>query len=113
MAQFAAAITGIGYTELSKRSGRSVLSLATEACRNAIADAESQDGLPEYIERVERLKERYRYVHDVPVLETLPASGSIGVAGPKDVAADVVRGLAVQREATLFWLASPPPSPRA
>lgn len=39
MPQFQAAITGVGYTELSKRSGRSVLDLATEACRNAIADA--------------------------------------------------------------------------
>lgn len=30
---------GVGYTALSKRSGRSVLSLATEACRNAVLDA--------------------------------------------------------------------------
>lgn len=34
-----AAITGVGYTELSKDSGRSVLELATEACRAAVADA--------------------------------------------------------------------------
>jgi acetyl-CoA acetyltransferase len=34
-----AAVTGVGFTELSKHSGRSVLSLAAEACRNAIADA--------------------------------------------------------------------------
>jgi acetyl-CoA acetyltransferase len=34
-----AAITGVGYTELTKRSGRSVLDLATEACRQAIGDA--------------------------------------------------------------------------
>jgi acetyl-CoA acetyltransferase len=33
------AIVGVGYTPLSKRSGRSVLALATEACRNAVADA--------------------------------------------------------------------------
>ena len=33
------AIVGVGYTPLSKRSGRSVLALATEACRNAITDA--------------------------------------------------------------------------
>jgi len=72
------------------------LGVSTALSRNAIGDAESQDGLPEYIERVDRLKERYRYVHDVPVLETLSASGSIGVAGPDAVAADAVRGLAVQ-----------------
>jgi acetyl-CoA acetyltransferase len=34
-----AAITGVGFTELSKASGRSVLALAAEACRLAIADA--------------------------------------------------------------------------
>jgi len=39
VSQFQAAITGVGYTELSKRSGRSVLELATDACRSAIADA--------------------------------------------------------------------------
>lgn len=39
MSQFRAAITGVGYTELSRRSGRSVLELATEACRAAVADA--------------------------------------------------------------------------
>ncbi len=33
------AIVGVGYTPLTKRSGRSVLALATEACRNAVADA--------------------------------------------------------------------------
>jgi acetyl-CoA acetyltransferase len=34
-----AAIAGVGYTELSKRSGRSVLDLASEATRAAAADA--------------------------------------------------------------------------
>jgi acetyl-CoA acetyltransferase len=33
------AVAGVGYTPLSKRSGRSVLALAVEACRNAIDDA--------------------------------------------------------------------------
>lgn len=35
----AAAVTGVGYTELSRRSGRTVLELATDACRDAIVDA--------------------------------------------------------------------------
>ena len=39
MSNFRAAVTGVGYTDLSKRSGRSVLALATEACAAAIADA--------------------------------------------------------------------------
>jgi acetyl-CoA acetyltransferase len=34
-----AAIAGLGYSELSRDSGRSVLALADEACRAAIADA--------------------------------------------------------------------------
>lgn len=34
-----AAIVGVGETEYSTNSGRSVLSLAVEACKNAIADA--------------------------------------------------------------------------
>ena len=33
------AIAGVGYTEFSRDSGRSVLSLAAEACRRAIEDA--------------------------------------------------------------------------
>ena len=34
-----AAVVGVGYTELSRCSGRSVLDLAQQACRSAIADA--------------------------------------------------------------------------
>ncbi|WP_026374184.1 FtsK/SpoIIIE domain-containing protein [Agrococcus lahaulensis] len=64
--------------------------------RNSIKDEESQDGLPEYIERVERLRERYRYVDDVPIVESFSSVGSIGVAGPKSLASDALRGLAVQ-----------------
>ena len=33
------AIVGVGYTQFSRASGRSVLSLAAEACNNAISDA--------------------------------------------------------------------------
>ena len=36
------AIAGVGYTDLSRNSRRSVLALAAEACRNALEDA----GLP-------------------------------------------------------------------
>lgn len=71
--------------------------------RNSIREQETQDGLPEYIERVERLKERYAYVDDVPVLESFRAAGSIGVAGPTGPASDALRGLAVQ----LFGLHAP------
>ncbi len=46
------AITGIGWTEISRNSGVSVLSLAAEACKTAIDDAglkmEEIDGIAEY-----------------------------------------------------------------
>jgi acetyl-CoA acetyltransferase len=52
MALRAAAITGVGYTELSRRSGRTVLELATEACRAAVVDAgvarEDVDGIASF-----------------------------------------------------------------
>ncbi|WP_454116688.1 FtsK/SpoIIIE domain-containing protein [Microbacterium aurum] len=71
--------------------------------RNAIDDAEAPDGLPEFIDRVDRLRERYAFVDDVPVFETLPAAGSIGIAGPRALVADAMRGVAVQ----LFGLHAP------
>lgn len=52
MTKFNAAIVGVGYTEYSKNSGRSVLALATEACRHAMEDAglstEDVDGILEF-----------------------------------------------------------------
>ncbi|MGM1028809.1 MAG: FtsK/SpoIIIE domain-containing protein [Actinomycetota bacterium] len=60
-------------------------------------------GLPEYLDRVDRLRERLREVDDVPVFESLSTAGSIGVAGVKGVAADALRGIAVQ----LFGLHAP------
>src|SRR5699024_10221767 len=47
--------------------------------------------------------ESYRFVDDVPVLESLPAVGSIGIAGPTGPAADTMRGLSMQ----LFGLHAP------
>ncbi|WP_245708925.1 FHA domain-containing protein [Ruania alba] len=72
------------------------MGLSRAPSRNSIADRDSQDGLPEYIHRVDRLKERFRYVDDVPILESLRDVGSVGVAGPTGPASDAMRGLAVQ-----------------
>jgi DNA segregation ATPase FtsK/SpoIIIE, S-DNA-T family len=66
-------------------------------------ESEESEGLPEFEERVERLRERFRYVDDVPVYESLAASGSIGVAGPRGLAADALRSISVQ----LFGLHAP------
>ncbi len=71
--------------------------------RNSIAEQDTQDGLPEYIDRLDRLRDRYRYVDDVPILESLRAVGSVGVAGPAGPASDALRGLGVQ----LFGLHAP------
>lgn len=72
--------------------------------RNEIDDgSEAPDGLPEYVTRVERLRERYEMVEDVPLVETFASAGSIGVSGQLTVAADAMRGLAVQ----IFGLHAP------
>ena len=41
------AIAGVGYSQFSRQSGRSVLDLATEACRAALDDAglDTADGV--------------------------------------------------------------------
>jgi acetyl-CoA acetyltransferase len=39
MTGYRAAITGVGYTPFSKQSGQTVLDLAVQACREAVADA--------------------------------------------------------------------------
>ncbi|MET0991026.1 MAG: FtsK/SpoIIIE domain-containing protein [Lacisediminihabitans sp.] len=71
--------------------------------RNSIDDAESPEGLPDFIDRVDRLRDRYAFVDDVPVFETLVDAGSIGIAGPQGPVADTMRGIAVQ----LFGLHAP------
>ncbi|WP_408898006.1 FtsK/SpoIIIE domain-containing protein [Nocardioides sp. R1-1] len=72
--------------------------------RNYIEDgSEAADGLPEYVARVEKLRERVKYVDDVPIVETFASAGSIGVAGQRTAAADAMRGLAVQ----IFGLHAP------
>ncbi|MDE0547476.1 FtsK/SpoIIIE domain-containing protein [Microbacterium sp. C7(2022)] len=71
--------------------------------RTSIKRSETPEALPEYVERVDRLRERYRMLDGVPVLESLQSVGVIGVAGPRREAADALRGLSVQ----LFGLHSP------
>jgi acetyl-CoA acetyltransferase len=52
MAKFNAVIAGVGYTEYSKNSGKTVLSLTTECCKAALEDAgvnpEEVDGIAEF-----------------------------------------------------------------
>lgn len=66
-------------------------------------DSDQSEGLPEFEERVEGLRERFRYVDDVPMYESFTSSGSIGIAGPQGLAADALRSISVQ----LFGLHAP------
>ena len=72
------------------------LGSCTLPARNTIEEMDTPDGLPEFIDRVDRLQTRYESVDDVPIFELLADAGSIGIAGPQNLAADTMRGLAVQ-----------------
>ncbi|MGA7147724.1 MAG: FtsK/SpoIIIE domain-containing protein [Microbacterium sp.] len=71
--------------------------------RTTIKKSDNVDALQEYLDRVDRLRERYSTIDAVPVVESLQSVGVIGVAGPPREAADALRGLCVQ----LFGLHSP------
>ncbi|MFJ6679768.1 FtsK/SpoIIIE domain-containing protein [Microbacterium sp. NPDC091382] len=71
--------------------------------RTTIKRADAPEALQEYVERVDRLRDRYRMIDDVPVLESLQSVGVIGVAGPDREAGDALRGICTQ----LFGLHSP------
>ena len=72
--------------------------------RNSIDDSNAPtDGIIKYQRQVTKLRRIFEYIDDVPVVELLSSSGAIGIAGPIEVAADVVRGLGVQ----LFGLHAP------
>src|SRR5690606_7008025 len=71
--------------------------------RNSVANGANDAGIPEYSRRVEELTSSYEWVDDVPVVELLPSAGAIGIAGSREVAADILRGFGVQ----LFGLHAP------
>lgn len=79
------------------------LGLGRSRSRNSIAVPQNQDGIPRYVRQIEKLRKRHEFIDDVPLVETFPSAGAIGVAGSREVAADVVRGLAVQ----LFGMHAP------
>ena len=72
--------------------------------RNSIQESSgNQTGIARYQKQVARLRSRFEYIDDVPIVEILPSSGALGIAGPQHLSADVMRGLAVQ----LFGLHAP------
>ena len=66
-----ASITGVGFTDFSKASGRSVLALAAEACRAAIADAGLE---PADVDGVVT----YQYLHDSVPAQAVAAALGLG-----------------------------------
>lgn len=65
--------------------------------RNSIREPEApQAGIARYARRLDVLRDRYREIDDVPVMELLSSAGALGIAGPANLAADALRGLAVQ-----------------
>ncbi|MFF2487481.1 FtsK/SpoIIIE domain-containing protein [Microbacterium sp. NPDC058062] len=79
------------------------LGTAEAPSRTTVKRSESPEALQEFVDRVDRLRDRYRTIDGVPVLESLQSVGVIGVAGGEREAADALRGLCVQ----LFGLHSP------
>lgn len=71
--------------------------------RNTIQESPDQRGIARYARQVEKLRLRHELIDEVPFVEILPSAGAIGIAGPRHLAADVLRGLGVQ----LFGLHAP------
>jgi acetyl-CoA acetyltransferase len=89
-----AAIAGVGYTALTRHSGRSVLSLADEACRAALADAgiapAEVDGIASFM-----------VMHD-----SVPAQAVATSLGVEQLRFVVDADLGGQAPAYLTWLAA-------
>lgn len=71
--------------------------------RTTVQEANDQRGLSEYVHRVNELRDRFAVLDDMPLVELLPSSGALGVAGDRQLVADAVRGIGVQ----LFGLHAP------
>ncbi len=72
------------------------LGTASMPSRNTVDDQQRGDLLFEFQERLDAVAEAHRLVDDVPIVVELGESGAIGVAGEKEVAADVVASVVVQ-----------------
>ena len=79
------------------------LGVGHAASRNTIQQSNEQKGIVRYARQVDRLRQRHERIEDVPLVEMLPHAGAIGIAGPRHLAADVLRGFGVQ----LFGLHAP------
>ncbi|MCU1527424.1 MAG: hypothetical protein JWP75_1187, partial [Frondihabitans sp.] len=72
------------------------LGTGTMPSRNSVTLSNEDSALPEYLEKIMAIKDRYRHIDGVPVTESLPFSGALGVAGAHSVVAPVARALVAQ-----------------
>lgn len=72
------------------------LGLGALPSRHELEMPGQRKGPPELWRKVEDLQRSMRFVQDVPAVENLRESGSLGVAGHLEVARSVARGLVVQ-----------------
>lgn len=69
------------------------------ASRNEIVVPDANETFPEYWDQLQQLRTEFSSIDDVPIVADLRRDGSLGVAGPRDHAADVARGLVLQATA--------------
>lgn len=72
------------------------LGSATLPSRTTVAPrGQTDDGMPEHTARLAAIEDRYRDVPEVPVVESIPLAGALGVVGGS-CGPDTLRGLLVQ-----------------
>ncbi len=73
------------------------LGTGTTTSRTTVAaEGDRADGLPEFEAKLDEVIERFRFIDDVPIVESLSVAGAIGIAGPVSTAADSARALLTQ-----------------
>jgi S-DNA-T family DNA segregation ATPase FtsK/SpoIIIE len=86
------------WTTRPEHSSFLCLNLGTgrAASRNEIVVPDNNETFPEYWEQLQQLKAEFSSIDEVPIVIDLRRDGSLGVAGPRQHAADVARGLVMQ-----------------
>jgi S-DNA-T family DNA segregation ATPase FtsK/SpoIIIE len=72
------------------------LGIGAARSRNTIQASNEQKGIVRYARQVDALRQRHETIDEVPLVEMLPHAGAIGIAGPRHLAADVLRGIGIQ-----------------
>ncbi|VXB80995.1 FtsK/SpoIIIE domain-containing protein [Plantibacter sp. T3] len=72
------------------------LGVGTMPSRNEVSAKARDSFLPEFQERLEKLKDQYATVADVPIIDNLYDAGALGIAGSPQTAGGAVNGILVQ-----------------